>query len=97
MTKLEEKLIELDYEYIIDMESHSVYISSIYDKWIFWKPNDNHSCTYQCKLRIFFNRINNKVSGCILSECIREQYQIDCMQFAYNQLQKDLEELKEWI
>lgn len=97
MTKLEEKLIQLGYEFIIDVEIDSIYINSIWEKWFFWKPHKDYPITYQFKLRIFLKKDDNRTFDYYIhTDCVREQYQITALQQAFNQLQNDLEVLKEY-
>ena len=81
MTKLEEKLIELEYEKIIK----HFYYEKTFGEWKlsieFLEGKISHSCV--------FNYPVNRVF-------IKTQQDIDNLQQAFNQLQLDLEVLKEY-
>ena len=81
MTKLEEKLIQLGYKKIL----HN-----------FMTKLTNYQKDFAfCKIRIFV-RDGDLVMYELDQNCgYQEQYELDNLQLAYNQLQKDLEVLKD--
>lgn len=83
MTKLEEKLIELGYEY----RDYIFLKERNYIKWI-GKHNININVEIKNKKKI--------KSNYIVSSIILTQQDIDNLQQAFNELQKDLEELKKY-
>ena len=84
MTKLEQKLIELGYEKQQKYNSKQIII--LYLKDMFYG------------LTIYYNLVTNKiVDNLVLTngKCVRTQQDIDSLQLAFNEMQKDLEILKE--
>ena len=86
MTKLEEKLIELGYE---EQPKHAhnqrvvLYFKNIYDY----------------SLAIYYDCKSNKIIDEVVftnAKIIRTQQDIDNLQLAFNELQRDLEVLKEY-
>ena len=78
MTKLEEKLIELGYEYQLDLECYKKQLSRF--------------------IHIFIEVVENKINDFGIyynATYIRKQYQLDNIQQAYNEMQKDLEVLRQ--
>ena len=86
MTKLEEKLLQLGYEVYIN---NSLVCTAIQ----FSKYYGNH------RLYIFYNSIKEVCFGERIVPCAfySNQSQIDNLQQAFNQLQKDLEVLRECL
>lgn len=83
MTKLKEKLLEL--EYILD-DYDKDFMEYKYVKKI-----------NVAELHIFYNHITKTYYGlCITTHKVINQLVIDNLQQAYNRLTKDLEELKEY-
>ena len=83
MTKLEEKLIELGYEHHENYYSHRLYIKKHLD------TNDF--------ITIRLSKDRTKISNAYIdydSYYFTNQKQINNLQLAFNELQKDLEELK---
>lgn len=83
MTKLEEKLIDLGYEYVgyNDITCEHIYVKSI--------ENVTLSICYVCYLKTCYGI-------CETNSKLITQNKINLYQQAYNQLQKDLEVLKEY-
>ena len=80
MTKLEEKLIELEY-----IKSS---VKGFYNKYLKW-----------CYIRIYFNEDNTiKYEWCGVQRnhlgVFQTQEQIDNLQLAFNEMQRDLKELE---
>lgn len=83
MTKLEQKLIELGYEIENTVWTYKQARKEYMKCWIyieFNKEKYGNNITFKCVKPIF---------------CIKSQQDIDNLQQAYNQLQKDLEMLKD--
>lgn len=80
MTKLEQKLIELGYIEQWNYDGVALYIKN---------SIDYETCIFINKQKITSTKINVK-------EPITQQYQLDNLQQAFNQLQNDLKELKEY-
>ena len=81
MTKLEEKLLELGYEYI----NHNHYYKKRFTKFVYSFIDLNSTNT---RINDYGVETPNNV--------YRKQEQLDNLQQAFNQLQKDLEVLKEY-
>lgn len=78
MTKMEEKLIELGYEF---------------DHYAYRKPIGDIDCAI---IIIFTNKNMNKiVSYYVINGIVKSQEQINNLQQAYNEMQKDLEVLRQ--
>ena len=90
MTKLEEKLIQLGYDTNYDMNINNSWNSCAV---CFTKYFGNH------QLSIHYNRIKEICHSYYVTPILRysKQEQIDNLQQAFNQLQKDLEVLKDEI
>lgn len=81
MTKLEQKLIELGYVYI----QHNDYFKKQFTRYIYISIElDNN------KLKVNDYGVDYK------TEYFRKQHQLDKLQQAFNEMQKDLEVLKEY-
>lgn len=80
MTKLEQKLVELGYEESVLVE-HSFKRKLFIDSMIIFVLNDNETRIEECK---------------IMAISIKTQQDIDNLQQAFNEMQKDLEELKKY-
>ena len=85
MSKLEEKLIELGYEQN----------EFVYDKYN--KVITENTFMVEIQLSISLKNMNSKIkSGCVIVNVpLRTQQDIDNLQQAFNQLQSDLEVLKD--
>lgn len=79
MTKLEEKLLELGYKEEWTYDNIAFYIK----------------CEIDYETHIFLKNQKIVKSKINVKKHIEEQYQIDNLQQAFNQLQKDLEVLKD--
>lgn len=80
MTKLEEKLIELGYEQ--DIQNQFIYIKYKYNNWCLIYAGLNKSKT---DYYLYLDNI----------EPICEQRELDILQLAFNEMQKDLEVLED--
>lgn len=80
MTKLEEKLYELGYTYFY----HSGCFKKKFSRFIFISIELNNDKTEVDDFGVDYK-----------TDLIRKQYQIDTLQLAFNEMQKDLEILKE--
>lgn len=82
MTKLEAKLIELGYGKI-----------KVTDFYSNKRPFVKHRKSWSIRINVLYNQ-NNKIEHYIEPRYIYSQHQIDNLQLAFNEMQKDLEELK---